>query len=756
MSRIIKNFCLNWKYKPSFKKQYISKGFDDRNFETVTLPHTNTKLPYNSFDEEAYQFISCYRKRFKVPPKSFNKRIFLHFEGIMVHSEFYLNEKRITEHKGGYRPIIIEITKFIDFSKYNILVIKVDSREKTDIPPFGGTIDYLTYGGIYREAEILFLEKTFINEIFVTPNRILTNNPSAEIKFTVDSSDPLQRTAILSMNILKDNKVIASGKKRIRTKPNSSKEFSLKILNLKNIKLWDIDDPQLYELELTLKTSDGKMLDRTTTRFGFREAKFTKKGFFLNGKRIELRGLNRHQSFPFVGYAMPKRAQEKDAEILKNELHLNITRTSHYIQSKYFLDKCDELGLLVFEEVPGWQYVGSKTWQNLVLEDLQAMIKRDYNHPSIVLWGVRINESQDCRGFYQETNRLAHKLDKTRQTGGVRCLYHNTRVFQEDVYTLNDFTFEGKNKPIADTERITGEKIHPPYLITEFCGHLYPTKKYDHEERLEEQARRHLEVLDAAGKKTKISGAIGWCAFDYNTHSYFGSGDRICYHGVMDMYRLPKFASSVYKSQVDPEAEIVLDPMTIWSTGERNIWGNARVDLYVYTNCDQVDLVIDQKKIGSFTPHKKYSGIKHPPVMIKNMHKVWRDNWGNAKFIGFINGEIRIVRDFVKNPIASNLEIKSDDKEIRSDAIDVTRVIIRILDQVRNPVLHYNEPLEINISGPGEVIGPKHLSPLGGSCAFWIKSKAKPGTIVIKINSERLGEKILKVKTRKVKSTDYI
>src|SRR5699024_3613449 len=137
-------------------------------------------------------------------------------------------------------------------------------------------------------------------------------------------------------------------------------------------------------------------------------------------RRVKLVGLNRHQAYPYVGYAMPQRVQEKDAEILKYELGLNIVRTSHYPQSVHFLRKCDEIGLLVFEEIPGWQHIGDEAWQAESIKNVEEMIKRDYNRPSIVLWGVRINESQDSHDFYVKTNAMAKSLDPIRQTGGVR------------------------------------------------------------------------------------------------------------------------------------------------------------------------------------------------------------------------------------------------------------------------------------------------------------------------------------------------
>ena len=164
---------------------------------------------------------------------------------------------------------------------------------------------------------------------------------------------------------------------------------------------------------------------------------------------------------------MPKSAQMKDADILKYDLSLNIARTSHYPQSKHFLNRCDEIGLLVFEEIPGWQHIGGQEFKENTLKNVEAMIKRDFNHPSIIIWGVRINESLDDHDLYVKTNELARKLDPTRPTGGVRYL-HNSE-FLEDVYTFNDFIHSGENQALSDPDFV--KKVFPIWLpnITVIC-----------------------------------------------------------------------------------------------------------------------------------------------------------------------------------------------------------------------------------------------------------------------------------------------
>ena len=503
----------------------------------------------------------------------------------------------------------------------------------------------------------------------------------------------------------------------------------------------------LYALDIRVETPYG--IDNLSERFGFRSAEFTKNGFILNGNPIKIRGLNRHQSFPYVGYALGKSAQYKDAEILKYDLRINLVRTSHYPQSKHFLNRCDEIGLLVFEEIAGWQHIGDKEWQNKSIENVQNMIERDWNHPSIILWGVRINESPDNHDFYLKTNQVAHHLDSTRQTGGVRKFEEGE--FLEDVYTMNDFILGeeelGGNRgriPLRPQRECTGFNYDVPYMVTEFNGHMFPTKSVDNELRQNEHVLRHLEVLNAAYGASNNAGAIGWCAFDYNTHKDFGSGDRICYHGVMDMFREPKFASYVYSSQDNAKNGIVLEPVTVWARGERNIQGV--LPLIILTNCDYVEFQFnDSEERFTINPDfKNFSNLPHPPIIVESEHfpenvfGTWGTDWPNVTINGFIDRKLAISRQFVADPVPTNLEIIPDLEEVSIDA-DV-RVIVRALDQVGNKMRYLNETISVNLSGPAIIFGPNSIPLRAGSAGFWIRSLGI-GKIKISIISNRFAKK---------------
>jgi beta-galactosidase len=492
------------------------------------------------------------------------------------------------------------------------------------------------------------------------------------------------------------------------------------LAGLGDISLWSLRTPKLYDVVVKYGT------DEYATRIGFREARFTPKGFTLNGEHIKLRGLNRHQTFPYVGGAMPARAQRRDAQILKHELKLNLVRTSHYPQSRHFLDACDELGLLVLEEIPGWQHIGEDEWQDLAVGNVAAMIKRDWNHPSIILWGVRINESQDNHNFYTRTNKVAHELDDSRQTGGIRYLYNSELL--EDVFTMNDFGF-----PLR-------EPNHPLYLNTEFSGHMFSTKRFDQVERVAEHVARHARVHDQLASEDGYAGGIGWCAFDYNTHGNFGSGDRICYHGVSDIFRMPKAAAGFYKSQCDPSEEIVLEPGFNWSSGDHSTAGGPG-HVPVCSNCEHLKVYIAGKLHSEADPDRKtYAHLKYAPFLV-NLSDLPLDPWGDLRIDGYIGGKVVISKTYSGKGIDSQLLVEPDDTTLMGDGSDVTRVLLRVADEYGNTQQFASGVVTLTIDGPGEIIGENPYGLMGGAGAVWIKTKAEAGLIQLTAKHQYLAEK---------------
>lgn len=749
----------------------FSKTKDFNETEIVRLPHTNALLPFNYTDETEYQFISYYKKSFTYSSEWDGKKIFINFGGVAHSAKVSVNGKTIARHYSGYTSFTADITKAVNPAENEILV-EVDSRESLNIPPFGGTIDYLTYGGIYREVWLETKDNFNIEDVFV--RGFAEKNPynfAADITLS-KVSDRLS----LKYTVTQNDVELLSGEENANGK-------NINIFGVADALLWSIDEPNLCVFTLQLFDKQN-LVDAKEVVFGFRTCKFTPNGFLLNGKPQKIIGLNRHQSFPYVGYAMPERPQRRDARILKYELGLNAVRTSHYPQSQDFVDECDKIGLMVFTEIPGWQHIGDKKWQKQAIVNTTEMVTQYRNHPSIILWGVRINESQDCDQMYLETNRIARELDDSRQTGGVR--YTRFSNLLEDVYTFNDFTHEGVNQGTAKRKDVVKGKV--PFVVTEFNGHMFPTKSFDDEAHRTEHAIRHANVINSYLKDRKIAGGFGWCMADYNTHKDFGSGDKICYHGVMDMFRNRKMAAAVYSSNFKKE-----NVLEISSTIDRGDYAKSNLgDVYAFTNADSVRLYRNDKFIKEFFPDvKKYRELPHPPVKIddflgntiaeeqgfsrisseamKNMINYGRkhgashiplpyavsmllvsarekitvkklmellmgyaEGWGTEtvtyRFDAVSGGEV--VKTVCKKPVSRvNLDFDVDSKILTEGATyDVASVRFRAVDFYGNTAPYFMEAVELSCTGCIEIIGPKIITLKGGLGGTYVRTTGEKGT----------------------------
>ncbi len=369
-ARLVLPMNRGWRYSRAFVAGGHDLDFDDSKFDRVVVPHTNVPLPWHGFDDKTYEFVSLYRRRFKLPPAARGQRVFVDFEGVMTASTVWINGHRLGEYKGGYTPFSFELTPHLNFAGDNLLAVDVDSSERPDIPPFGNRIDYLTFGGIYREVALRVVPATYIENIFAQPKNALSEHPSLDVECCIERPEPAQHALTLEAVLLDGTNAIAKTTQQIPASAATSgpTSYTLSFAPLSGIQLWEIAHPHLYTVRVRLLDGE-RIMDEEARRTGFREAQFTEHGFELNGKVRKLRGLDRHQTFPFVGQAMPARTQRQDAYILRKQLHCNIVRTSHYPQSRHFLDACDEYGLLVLEEIPGWQYIGDQAWQDLAVDN---------------------------------------------------------------------------------------------------------------------------------------------------------------------------------------------------------------------------------------------------------------------------------------------------------------------------------------------------------------------------------------------------
>ena len=790
----------DWKFSETFTEEMIKVDFNDNEMEDVRVPHTVKETPFHYFDESLYQMVSGYRKTFDVPKDWEGKRLLITFDAVGHDAILYVNGIKAAEHHTGYTAFTTDITEHVKAGETNVLTVRCDSRETLNTPPFGFVIDYMTYGGIYRDVYLDVKEKEYIKDIFIKTKLADKYEEDGIVKV---KSSQIISDVIFSDAVKPEEDLIV--RQYIRRLPHGYykelSDISLSTVSSKGraqdntyeidnitgeVELWDVDNPVRYEIktELIRKGTDT-VLDTNETKIGFRRAMFKTHGFYLNGRKIKIRGLNRHQSYPYVGYAMPKSMQQLDADILKNKLGLNAVRTSHYPQSQHFIDRCDEIGLLVFTEIPGWQHIGDSDWKDQAVENVREMVTQYRNHPSIILWGVRINESVDDDELYKRTNELCRKLDPTRQTGGVRYLKKSSLL--EDVYTYNDFSHMGSNKGCEKKQDITSD-MDKPYMITEYNGHMFPTKSFDWEEHRLEHMKRHAAVINEAAKYNDITGTFGWCMFDYNTHKDFGSGDRICYHGVLDMFRNPKLAAYVYSMQ--QEKEPVLMVSSTMDIGEHP--GGNRGDVYILSNADSVKMYKNGRFLKEyFTKDSEYENLAHGPILIDDyigdaiiegepdmgrkqaeelkslfnevskvglygmskrmmakagyisvkykmsmndavaLYNKYIGDWGGEstefKFEAIKDGEI--VKTLVVTTMKemSLLVETSHVKLVDDESYDVAAVNIRAIDENGNILPFANDPISLSTIGPIEVIGPSIITLQGGMGGTYVRTTGKKG-----------------------------
>lgn len=797
----------DWKYTPQFKPEFVEPDYDDSAWDVAHIPHTNIELPFNNFSNDAYQFESCYRKRVEFEELTSDTVVFAHFEGVMAYARVFLNGRFLGEHKGGYTPFRINLRPAIRHDGPNVLAVHVDSRARDDIPPFGHVVGYMTFGGMYREVSLEYRHETHLESVLIRPRHVLENDPiiDLDLRFWQDAAGT-NKNVQCDIDLMLEGEVVRSLARALSLAKDAASGLPHHLsLPAGKIRLWDINDPVLYEIRIRLTLDGDVVIGETDYRFGFRQVRFETNGFFLNGSKLKLRGLNRHQSFPYVGYAMPKSAQYRDAEILKYELGVNAVRSSHYPSSRHFLDRCDELGLLLFSEVPGWQHIGEGKWKETLLHNLEEMILTEGNHPCVFSWGVRVNESQDDDELYARTNARARELDPSRQTGGVRCFARSTLL--EDVYTYNDFHHKGSNAGLAKPRSIIGKTA--PYLVTEHNGHMYPTKKYDDAAHLLSQAKRHLKVIDAMYGNESVAGAFGWVMFDYHAEYDMTSGDMISYHGVMDLFRIAKPAAIAYASQ--SETRPVLHLASSVTIGENE--GSLLGDGYVFTNMDSVKMYKGDRFIREFFPNKDaYPHLPHPPVIIddfvgdaieknekfsrrdartikellikvnqnggdlgiydtlrmgilfikyrmnyqhgEDLYTKYFGGWGSAAesytYEGWSDGQCveRIVFDKDPSPV---LKVDLDETSLlEAETYDVTRCIVRLKDRNGNDLLQGHDAFSVSTEGPIEIIGPRLLALVGGSTGFWVKTIGGEGPAKVIVESERFGTQVLDLSVKKV------
>jgi beta-galactosidase len=732
-------------------------GSDDSAFAPVTLPHTVAPLSWQDWDPASWERTWAYRKRFDAPPGYDGQRLFLDFAAAMTHATVTLNGTEVADHLGGYLPFSAEITGLLRPAG-NVLAVRLDSAFNLNVPPDRPapepaiSVDYWQPGGLYRDVRLRMVPRAYLADVFAKPVNVL--DPAARqvvVQVTVDAAAAAS-PAHVAVELLDDGRVISSARVPAEITGPGRVTVTATLSGLADITLWDTDHPKLYTVRTRLAAEGPGHEHRV--RIGFREARFALDGFYLNGRRVKLFGADRHQFFPFAGGAMPARVQARDAEIMRRELNCVMVRCSHYPQAEAFFDACDELGLMAWEEAPGWGYLGDDAWKALAYRDIGEMIVRDRNHPSIIVWGARLNETPNDTAFYTSTNELAHALDDSRPTAGAMAGQRLTTDYQQDVFGEDDYSSvkgpDGLKEPVLQPPVSGAGK---PYLVSEAVGTLSGPAIYyrrtDPQAVQQGQATAHARVHDLAAADDRYCGLLAWSGFDYPS----GSGNQyrgVKYTGVVDLFRILKPGAAIYQAQADPRVRPVIAPAFYWDFGPQSPV-TALPAAMICANLDRLEVYVGGAHFATLTPDREgYPHLAYPPSFA-DFRVVDGSGLPELRIDGYLGGEKAASRCFSGDPSGDVLALAADHAEIDADGADATRLEFRAVDRYGAPRPYVLGQVTLTVEGPAILVGesPFDFAAAGGAGAVWIRSRpGEPGTVTVRASHPGLGRAVTRVRVR--------
>lgn len=734
------------------------------NWEKINLPHTPFVEPLVVLHQ--WQGICYYRKILNVSEKEIDKQLWLEFEGAMHLADVWVNGQHLIQHSGGYTPFVVDVTGMLHADRGNEILVRLDNRNNPLIPPGKPleTLDFCYYGGLYRDVNLIVKHPVHIthpimaNEvagggIFVTYPYVSKQEAEIKVKTQVSNKVGTQRHLTIRHTLYEWSKKKGRGKKvalvesplvlAAGTTQHHTQQFTVN-----NPKLWYPDSPALYVLRT--EVMDGrKVTDCEDTRIGIRRIEMTReKGFVINDKPLKLEGSNRHQEYPYVGNAISDQAQYRDMYQIRDN-GFNTVRLGHYPQDPSVLEACDELGLLVIEPIPGWQFFNkAQGFVDHTYKDIRDLIRRDRNHPSVIMWETTLNESWPPKSWKDQAVRIAHE-----EFPGDQC-YTSGDTYGYDGFDVcyNDWK-EGYNRPNTTSK----PGFIREYYDYEFGGHYSTTRvtRGDGDYALMQNAwnAQWSHNRYRAYYPWTIGGAV-WSMYDYNR----GCCDNICYSGLADLFRLPKFGLLYFRTQMKEGTFTPAGPMT-YEVFINSHWLEGSSDtLQVYGNVDEVKLQLNGRVIARQYPDDKPStseyvsrpdggnaeNIDFPPFTFFNV------NWerGELKAIGYKDGKA-VAEHVVRTPGAVEaMDITYFESGVSASCRDLLIVYVNLKDlQGTGCFGENNREVKLEVLQGGELRGPATIKAEAGVASFLVATTDSP-MLVLKAVSGNL-ETMRKLKLKK-------
>lgn len=734
------------------------------NWEKINLPHTPFVEPLVVLHQ--WQGICYYRKILNVSKKEIDKQLWLEFEGAMHLADVWVNGQHLIQHSGGYTPFVVDVTGMLHADRGNEILVRLDNRNNPLIPPGKPleTLDFCYYGGLYRDVNLIVKHPVHIthpimaNEvagggIFVTYPYVSKQEAEIKVKTQVSNKVGTQRHLTIRHTLYEWSKKKGRGKKvalvesplvlAAGTTQHHTQQFTVN-----NPKLWYPDSPALYVLRT--EVMDGrKVTDCEDTRIGIRRIEMTReKGFVINDKPLKLEGSNRHQEYPYVGNAISDQAQYRDMYQIRDN-GFNTVRLGHYPQDPSVLEACDELGLLVIEPIPGWQFFNkAQGFVDHTYKDIRDLIRRDRNHPSVIMWETTLNESWPPKSWKDQAVRIAHE-----EFPGDQC-YTSGDTYGYDGFDVcyNDWR-EGYNRPNTTSK----PGFIREYYDYEFGGHYSTTRvtRGDGDYALMQNAwnAQWSHNRYRAYYPWTIGGAV-WSMYDYNR----GCCDNICYSGLADLFRLPKFGLLYFRTQMKEGTFTPAGPMTYEVFINSHCLEGSSDTLQVYGNVDEVKLQLNGRVIARQYPDDKPStseyvsrpdggnaeNIDFPPFTFFNV------NWerGELKAIGYKDGKA-VAEHVVRTPGAVEaMDITYFESGVSASCRDLLIVYVNLKDlQGTGCFGENNREVKLEVLQGGELRGPATIKAEAGVASFLVATTDSP-MLVLKAVSGNL-ETMRKLKLKK-------
>lgn len=758
-----------WRFHKGSLPDASAKGFDDRAWPVVSLPHGIEYLPAEASGCVNYQGEVWYRKHFTPDNAWQGKKLFLHFEAIMGKCQVWVNGHLVTEHFGGYLPVIADITGAIDWNADNVIAVWADNSDDPSYPPgkAQNVLDFTYFGGIYRDCWLVAHNPVYITDpnyenetagggLFVAYDNVSEQQADVLLKIQVRNAGKQPFTGVVEYELqAPDGRQVAFLNDKIRIRPGKAVTSADKLL-VKEPLLWSPESPDLYNLIVRIRDAEGNVVDGYRRRIGIRNLEFKgEDGFWLNGKPYPhpLIGANRHQDFAILGNALPNSLHWRDAKKLR-DAGMKVIRNAHCPQDPAFMDACDELGLFVIVNTPGWQFWNdAPEFAERVYQDIRNLVRRDRNHACVWMWEPILNETwypadfarkaketvdneypypscysgcdSEARGHEYFPILFTHPLNGEGGGYGTGKLKKGITYFTRE-WGDNVDDWNSHNSP-SRAARNWGEY---PMLIQaqHYACPSYPYTSYD---ALYRTSRQHM-------------GGCLWHSFDHQR----GYHPDPFYGGVMDAFRQPKYSYYLFKAQRAPEKQDRL-----FETGPMVYIAHAMTpfspkDVTVYSNCEEVRLTYMKDGEPHTYRHKPAeAGMPYPVITFEGVYDFMADKAQSRAgkqdevFLlaeGLINGKVVATHRVApaRRPERIVLRIDNEGTALKADGSDVVTVVASIADKNGNIKRLNNDYIRFTVEGEGRILGdagvlanPRPV--LWGDAPVLVQSTTRPGKIKV-------------------------